>query len=288
MPLELPPLPYDYAALEPHIDEATMRIHHDKHHQAYVTNANAALEGTEWADRPAEEIVQSLDSIPEAKRTAVRNNAGGHVNHSHFWEIMGPNGGGEPAGALADAISSAFGGLDSLKAAVNDAGVKRFGSGWSWLVLDGGSLSVMSTANQDSPLTEGKVPLLGIDVWEHAYYLNYQNRRPDYLEAWWNVVNWDEVARRASTRLPDRPVVHLQGRRPGGTLARWTSSVSSTRVGAARGSPGAPSLADLRARCAPRRARSVRTRPRQRLPVRRRRQRWRSCSPAAGRSWPPV
>jgi Fe-Mn family superoxide dismutase len=196
MPLELPPLPYDYAALEPHIDEETMRIHHDKHHQAYVTNANAALEGTEWADRPAEEIVRSLDLIPEDKRTAVRNNAGGHVNHSHFWEIMGPNGGGEPTGALADAISSAFGGLDALKAAVNDAGVKRFGSGWSWLVLDGGGLSVMSTANQDSPLTDGKTPLLGIDVWEHAYYLKYQNRRPDYLEAWWNVVNWDEVARR--------------------------------------------------------------------------------------------
>jgi Fe-Mn family superoxide dismutase len=196
MPLELPPLPYDYAALEPHIDEATMRIHHDKHHQAYVTNANAALEGTEWADRPAEEIVRSLDSLPEDKRTAVRNNAGGHVNHSHFWEIMGPNGGGEPDGALADAISSTFGGLDALKATVNDAGVKRFGSGWTWLVLDNGSLTVMSTANQDSPLTEGKTPLLGIDVWEHAYYLKYQNRRPDYLEAWWNVVNWDEVARR--------------------------------------------------------------------------------------------
>jgi Fe-Mn family superoxide dismutase len=196
MPLELPPLPYDYAALEPHIDEATMRVHHDKHHQAYVTNANAALEGTEWADRPAEEIVQSLDSLPEDKRTAVRNNAGGHVNHSLFWEIMSPGGGGEPAGALADAISSAFGGLDALKQQVNDAGVKRFGSGWTWLVSDNGSLAVMSTPNQDSPLTEGKTPLLGIDVWEHAYYLKYQNRRPDYLEAWWNVVNWDEVARR--------------------------------------------------------------------------------------------
>jgi Fe-Mn family superoxide dismutase len=196
MPLELPPLPYDYAALEPHIDEATMRVHHDKHHQAYVTNANAALEGTEWADRPAEEIVQSLDSLPEDKRTAVRNNAGGHVNHSLFWEIMSPGGGGEPAGALAEAISSAFGGLDALKQQVNDAGVKRFGSGWTWLVSDNGSLAVMSTPNQDSPLMEGKTPLLGIDVWEHAYYLKYQNRRPDYLEAWWNVVNWDEVARR--------------------------------------------------------------------------------------------
>jgi Fe-Mn family superoxide dismutase len=196
MPLELPPLPYDYDALEPHVDEATMRIHHDKHHQAYVTNANAALEGTEWADRPAEEIVRSLDSLPEDKRTAVRNNAGGHVNHSLFWEIMAPGGGGEPSGALADAISSAFGGVDALKAQVNDAGVKRFGSGWTWLVSDSGSLSVMSTPNQDSPLSEGKTPLLGIDVWEHAYYLKYQNRRPDYLEAWWNVVNWDAVSAR--------------------------------------------------------------------------------------------
>ena len=200
MPLELPDLPYDYDALEPHIDEATMRVHHDKHHQAYVTNANAALEGTEWADRPAEEIVQNLDALPEDKRAAVRNNAGGHVNHSLFWQIMSPDGGGEPGGSLADAISSAFGDLDALKAAVNDAGVKRFGSGWTWLVLDGGSLAVMSTPNQDSPLMEGKTPLLGIDVWEHAYYLKYQNRRPDYLAAWWNVVNWDEVQRRFDAR----------------------------------------------------------------------------------------
>ena len=196
MPLELPDLPYDYAALEPHIDEATMRVHHDKHHQAYVTNANAALEGTEWADRSAEEIVQSLDAIPEDKRTAVRNNAGGAANHALFWQIMSPDGGGEPGGALADAVASTFGGLDGLKSQVNDAGVKRFGSGWTWLVVDGGSLAVMSTPNQDSPLTEGKTPLLGIDVWEHAYYLKYQNRRPDYLEAWWNVVNWPEVQRR--------------------------------------------------------------------------------------------
>jgi Fe-Mn family superoxide dismutase len=196
MPLELPDLPYDYAALEPHVDEATMRVHHDKHHQAYVTNANAALEGTDWADRSAEEIVQSLDAIPEDKRTAVRNNAGGAANHTLFWQIMSPDGGGEPSGALADAIQSAFGGLDALRSQVNDAGVKRFGSGWTWLVLDGGSLAVMSTPNQDSPLMEGKTPLLGIDVWEHAYYLKYQNRRPDYLEAWWNVVNWPEVQRR--------------------------------------------------------------------------------------------
>jgi Fe-Mn family superoxide dismutase len=196
MPLELPDLPYAYDALEPHIDEATMRVHHDKHHQAYVTNGNAALEGTDLADRPAEEIVRNLDALPEDKRTAARNNVGGHVNHTLFWQIMGPNGGGEPGGSLGDAIRSTFGGLDALKQQVNDAGVKRFGSGWTWLVLDGGSLAVMSTPNQDSPLMEGKTPLLGIDVWEHAYYLKYQNRRPDYLEAWWNVVNWDEVQRR--------------------------------------------------------------------------------------------
>ena len=195
MALSLPDLPYDYAALEPTIDEQTMRIHHDKHHQAYVDNANKALDGTEWADKDAEEILRSLDSVPEGIRAAVRNNVGGHVNHTFFWEIMGPNG-GSPGGALAEAIDSTFGGLDDLKAAVNDAGVKRFGSGWTWLVADGGSLSVMSTPNQDSPISEGKTPILGIDVWEHAYYLNYQNKRPDYLAAWWNVVNWDEVGRR--------------------------------------------------------------------------------------------
>ena len=196
MPLELPDLPYAYDALEPHIDEATMRVHHDKHHQAYVTNGNAALEGTDLADRPAEEIVQNLDALPEDKRTAARNNVGGHVNHTLFWQLMSPNGGGEPGGSLGEAIGSAFGGLDALKTQVNDAGVKRFGSGWTWLVLDGGSLAVTSTPNQDSPLMEGKTPLLGIDVWEHAYYLKYQNRRPDYLAAWWNVVNWDEVQKR--------------------------------------------------------------------------------------------
>ena len=196
MALSLPELPYDHAALEPTIDEQTMRIHHGKHHQAYVDNANKALEGTEWADRGAEEILTSLDSVPEDIRAAVRNNVGGHANHSFFWQIMGPDGGGAPSGDLAAAIDEAFGGVDALKTAVNDAGVKRFGSGWTWLVSDGGSLSVLSTANQDSPISEGKTPLLGIDVWEHAYYLKYQNRRPDYLAAWWNVVNWDEVARR--------------------------------------------------------------------------------------------
>jgi superoxide dismutase, Fe-Mn family len=195
MAFEVPPLPYDYAALEPHIDEQTMRVHHDKHHQAYVDNANAALEGTDWADKPVDEVLRNLDAIPEDKRMAVRNNAGGHANHSLFWELMTPDGGGEPEGALADAIQ-AFGGLDDLKSQVNDAGVKRFGSGWSWVVVSGGSLSVTSTPNQDSPISEGSTPILGIDVWEHAYYLKYQNRRPDYLEAWWNVVNWPEAARR--------------------------------------------------------------------------------------------
>jgi superoxide dismutase, Fe-Mn family len=196
MPLDLPPLPYDYDALEPHIDEETMRIHHDKHHQAYVTNGNAALEGTEWADRSAEDILRNLDAIPEDKRMAVRNNVGGAANHTLFWHIMGPDGGGEPTGSLGDLIGQTFGGAEALKAQINDAGVKRFGSGWTWLVLDGGSLAVVSTPNQDSPISDGKTPLLGIDVWEHAYYLKYQNRRPDYLAAWWNVVNWDEVQRR--------------------------------------------------------------------------------------------
>jgi Fe-Mn family superoxide dismutase len=196
MAYEVPPLPYDYAALEPHIDEQTMRVHHDKHHQAYVDNANKALEGTDWADRPVEELLQNLDAVPEDKRMAVRNNAGGHANHTLFWEIMSPDGGGEPEGALADAIRSTFGDVESVKEQVNDAGVKRFGSGWTWLVHDGSGLAVVSTANQDSPLSDAQTPLLGIDVWEHAYYLKYQNRRPDYLAAWWNVVNWPEVARR--------------------------------------------------------------------------------------------
>jgi Fe-Mn family superoxide dismutase len=199
MPFEVPPLPYDYAALEPHIDEQTMRLHHDKHHQAYVDNANKALEGTEWADRPVEEVLQSLDALPEEIRTAVRNNAGGHANHSFFWEIMSPNGGGQPQGALAEAVNGAFGNVEAMIEQVNDAGVKRFGSGWAWVVVDNGSLSVTSTPNQDTPLSERQTPILGIDVWEHAYYLKYQNRRPDYLAAWWNVVNWEEVARRLET-----------------------------------------------------------------------------------------
>ena len=196
MPFELPDLPYDHAALEPHIDARTMEIHHDKHHAAYVTNLNAALEGTEWADRPLDGILGNLDLIPEDKRMAVRNNGGGHANHSLFWQIMSPDGGGEPQGELAEAITTTFGSVDELKAAVNDGGVKRFGSGWTWLIWDGTGLAVKSTPNQDAPVMDADVALLGIDVWEHAYYLNYQNRRPDYLAAWWNVVNWDEVARR--------------------------------------------------------------------------------------------
>jgi Fe-Mn family superoxide dismutase len=194
MPFEVPPLPYDYGALEPHIDEQTMRLHHDKHHQAYVDNANAALEGTPLADKPVEHVLTNLEVLPEDKQAAVRNNAGGHANHSLFWEIMGPDGGGEPSGSLADAINDTFDSFDALKQLVNDTGVKRFGSGWSWLVHDGTGLAVYSTANQDSPLMTDDVPLLGIDVWEHAYYLTYQNRRPEYLAAWWNVVNWDAVA----------------------------------------------------------------------------------------------
>ena len=196
MAYEVPPLPYDYAALEPHIDEQTMRLHHDKHHQAYVDKANAALEGTEWADKPVEEVLQNLDKLPDDKRTPVRNNGGGHANHTFFWQIMSPDGGGEPGGDLARAIDQTFDGFDKLKAAVNDGGVKRFGSGWTWLVWDGTGLAVYSTPNQDSPISKDDVPLLGIDVWEHAYYLKYQNKRPAYLEAWWNVVNWPEVERR--------------------------------------------------------------------------------------------
>jgi superoxide dismutase, Fe-Mn family len=196
MPYELPPLPYAYDALEPTIDEATMRIHHGKHHQAYVDNVNKALEGTEWADRAIEQVLGVLDALPEDKQGPVRNNGGGHANHTLFWQVMKPGGGGDPSGPFADALSDTFGDPDQLKAAMNDAGVKRFGSGWSWLVWDGTGLAVYSTANQDSPWLQDDVPLLGIDVWEHAYYLNYQNRRPDYLGAWWDVVNWDEVARR--------------------------------------------------------------------------------------------
>jgi len=196
VPYELPELPYAYDALEPTIDEQTMRIHHGKHHQAYVDNLNKALDGTEWDGRPLEQVLANLSSLPEDKQAAVRNNGGGHANHSLFWQIMKPGGGGDPSGALAQAIADTFGDVDQLKAAINDGGVKRFGSGWTWLAWDGTGLAVYSTANQDSPLLQSHVPLLGIDVWEHAYYLRYQNRRPDYLGAWWDVVNWDEVGRR--------------------------------------------------------------------------------------------
>ncbi len=195
MAYEVPDLPYDYGALEPHIDEATMRVHHDKHHQAYVDKANAALEGTEWADKPVEEVLQNLDQLGD-KATAVRNNGGGHANHTFFWQIMSPDGGGEPEGALREAIDAAFGSFDDFKSQFKDAGVGRFGSGWVWLVHDGSGVKISTTANQDSPVSEGQTPLLGADVWEHAYYLKYQNKRPDYLDAFWNVVNWPEVARR--------------------------------------------------------------------------------------------
>ena len=194
MAYSVPDLAYPFDALEPHIDARTMEIHHDKHHAAYVTNLNAALEGTEWMDRPIDAVITNLEILPADKQAAVRNNGGGHANHTLFWEIMGPDGGGEPSGELGAAITDTFGSFSDLQAQVNDAGVKRFGSGWSWLVWDGTGLAVLSTPNQDSPVMEGKTPILGVDVWEHAYYLNYQNRRPDYLAAWWNVVNWDAVA----------------------------------------------------------------------------------------------
>ena len=196
MAYEVPPLPYDYAALEPTIDEATMRLHHDKHHQAYVDRVNGALEGTDHADKPIEEVIANLGAIPDDKRGIVRNHGGGHLNHTLFWEAMSPNGGGEPSGTLADAISSAFGSFDAFKEQFEAAGVAQFGSGWAWLVLDGGQLRVTSTANQDNPVSNGQTPLVGNDVWEHAYYLKYQNRRPEYLKAWWNVVDWDKVAER--------------------------------------------------------------------------------------------
>lgn len=198
MAYEVPPLPYAYEALEPHIDAETMHLHHDKHHAAYVNNLNAALEKhPELADKSPEDLVRDLNSVPEDIRTAVRNNGGGHVNHTMFWQIMGPNGGGQPTGALAEAINKAFGDFDSFKQQFNDAGTKRFGSGWAWLCRDSsGNLHIESTANQDNPFSEDHFPIMGNDVWEHAYYLKYQNRRPEYLSAWWNVVNWAEVNKR--------------------------------------------------------------------------------------------
>jgi superoxide dismutase, Fe-Mn family len=194
MAYEVPALPYDYGALEPHIDEATMRVHHDKHHQAYVDKVNAALQGTEWEGKAIEEVLRDLSSLPADKRGPVRNNGGGHYNHSLFWEWLSPDGGGEPDGALREAIDSAFGSFDEFRTKFKDAGVNQFGSGWAWLVHDGSGLAITSSPNQDNPISEGSTPLLGADVWEHAYYLKYQNRRPDYLDAFWNVVNWRKVA----------------------------------------------------------------------------------------------
>lgn len=197
MAYKLPELPYAYDALEPHIDKETMNIHHTKHHNAYVTNLNNALEGNEeLLSKSIEDLIADLDAVPEAKRTAVRNNGGGHANHSLFWELLSADGGGAPTGALAEAIDKKFGSFDKFKEQFSAAGATRFGSGWAWLILNDGELEITSTANQDSPLMEGKTPILGLDVWEHAYYLHYQNRRPDYMAAFWNVVNWDEVAKR--------------------------------------------------------------------------------------------
>ncbi|OFW78903.1 MAG: superoxide dismutase [Alicyclobacillus sp. RIFOXYA1_FULL_53_8] len=194
---ELPQLPYANNALEPHIDELTMQIHHDRHHGTYVNNLNAALEGhADLQAKSLEELLSSMDSIPEAIRTAVRNNGGGHANHSMFWEILSPNGGGQPTGSLADDMNATFGSFDQFKDAFAKAATGRFGSGWAWLVLDGGKLSIMSTANQDNPVMEGKQPIFGLDVWEHAYYLKYQNKRPDYISAFWNVIDWAEVNKR--------------------------------------------------------------------------------------------
>jgi Fe-Mn family superoxide dismutase len=196
MAYSVPDLPYAYDALEPHIDEATMKVHHDKHHQAYVDKANAALEGTEWADKDVEEVLKSLSSLPDDKQAPVRNNAGGHYNHSLFWQMLSPDGGGEPGGELGSAIAEKFGSFDDFKSEFKEAGIGQFGSGWAWLVHDGSGLAVAKTPNQDSPISSGQTPLLGCDVWEHAYYLKYQNKRPDYIDAFWNVVNWDYVAQR--------------------------------------------------------------------------------------------
>ena len=196
MAYTVPPLPYAYDALEPHIDKATMEFHHDKHHQAYVDKANAALAGTEWAEQPVEEVLKKLVELPADKQAPVRNNGGGHYNHTMFWENMAPSGGGAPSGELAGAIDAAFGSFGDFQAKLKETGVNQFGSGWSWLVHDGSALAVVGSPNQDNPISAGKTPLLGVDVWEHAYYLKYQNRRPDYIDAWWNVVNWDFVGQR--------------------------------------------------------------------------------------------
>lgn len=196
MGYSLPDLPYNHDALEPHIDAKTMEIHHGKHHQAYIDKVNAALDGTEWADKPIEEVLKNISSLPADKQGPVRNNGGGHYNHSLFWTIMGPDGGGEPTGDIASAIDEAFGSFKEFKDKFAEAGVTQFGSGWAWLVVNNGSLEVINRPNQDAPIMDGLIPVLGCDVWEHAYYLSYQNKRPDYIDAWWNTVNWDEVNRR--------------------------------------------------------------------------------------------
>ena len=196
MAYEVPDLPYAYDALEPHVDEATMKVHHDKHHQAYMDKTNGALEGTEWEDKPIEEVLQNLDSLDEGKQKVVRNNGGGHANHTFFWQIMSPDGGDAPTGPLLDAIIEKFGGFEDFKEKFKAAGVGQFGSGWAWLVKEGDGVEIVSTPNQDTPVMEGKTPIIGVDVWEHAYYLKYQNKRPDYIEAWFNVVNWEEAQRR--------------------------------------------------------------------------------------------
>jgi Fe-Mn family superoxide dismutase len=198
MAYTVPPLPYAYDALEPHIDKATMEFHHDKHHQAYVDKVNAALEGTSLADAAIEDVLKDLSQVPADKLAAVKNNGGGHYNHTLFWESMSPDGGGEPSGALADAIASTFGSFADFQAKLKATGVNQFGSGWSWLVHDGSGLAIVGSANQDTPLSDGKTPLVGVDVWEHSYYLKYQNRRPDYIDAWWNVVDWSKIAERFS------------------------------------------------------------------------------------------
>jgi superoxide dismutase, Fe-Mn family len=199
MAYEVPDLPYDYGALEPHIDEQTMRVHHDKHHQAYVDKANAALDGTEWADKDVNEVLQDLSSLPDDKQGSVRNNGGGHSNHTFFWEIMSPDGGGEPEGDLADAIKDKFGSFGDFQEEFKNAGVGQFGSGWAWLIHDGSGLAIVSTPNQDTPVSDGNTPIVGCDVWEHAYYLKYQNKRPDYIDAWWNVVNWAKAGEHFSS-----------------------------------------------------------------------------------------
>ena len=196
MSYTLPELPYDFASLEPHIDARTMEIHHGKHHAGYIAKLNAALEGTEFAEMPVEEVIANLGALPAEKKTAVQNNGGGHANHSLFWTILSPDGGGEPQGELAEAIKSTFGSFDAFREEFSNAAANRFGSGWAWLSVDSGNLKVESMPNQDSPLMEGRTPILGLDVWEHAYYLNYQNKRPDYIAAFWNIVNWEEVNRR--------------------------------------------------------------------------------------------